>query len=155
MKANPTSLSPLVRSSTSLRNLSSLRVIPLCVSVLMLGACASRTVERQVVHEQPIIQQAPAQPAERVVVMTQPASPQEDITPSPGPGYAWVAGHYVWRDGWNWERGQWVSGSARPMPAAYAEAPSAAPTSDARWVPGYWDYVGNDWQWKKGHWEAR
>lgn len=135
-------------------NATSLRIVPLCISVLMLGACASRVVERQVVREQPIIQQAPAQPVERVVVM--PAAPQEEIPPAPSAtGYTWVAGHYVWRDGWTWERGHWVAGTARPMPSRYAEAPTEAPAPNARWVPGYWQFVGNDWEWRKGHWESR
>jgi hypothetical protein len=69
--------------------------------------------------------------------------------------YTWVAAHYVWRDGWKLERGHWVAGSVRPMPSPYSEAPTVAPAPDARWVPGYWDYVGNDWDWKKGHWESR
>jgi hypothetical protein len=140
MKANPTSL----------------RTVLLCVPALMLGACASRVVERQVVHEQPIVQQAPAQPAERVVIMPPPATPQEQIPPAPSAtGYAWVAGHYVWHNGWNWEPGHWVQGSARPMPSPYSEAPTQPPAPDARWVPGYWDYVGHDWEWNKGHWESR
>jgi hypothetical protein len=138
-------------------NLTSLRMVPLCVSVLMLGACTSRVVERQVVREQPIVQQAPAQPAERVVIIPPPAAPQEEIPPAPSAtGYAWVSGHYVWRDGWNWQRGHWVAGSVRPMPSPYSEAPTQAPPApDARWVSGYWDYVGNDWEWGKGHWESR
>jgi hypothetical protein len=136
-------------------NLTSLRMVPICMAVLMLGACASRTVERQVVHEQPIIQQAPAQPAERVVVMPPPA-PREEIPPAPSAtGYTWIAGQYVWRDGWNWERGHWVVGSVRAMPSPYSEAPTQVPAANARWVPGYWEYVGNDWEWKKGHWEYR
>ena len=142
-------------------NLTSLRLIPIAASVLVLGACASRVVERHVVHEQPIVQQAPAQtvvapqPVERVVVM--PAAPQETIPPPPAAnGYTWIAGHYVWRNGdWNWERGQWVAGTIRPMPSAYAESPAQAPTPNARWVPGYWEYVDSDWAWRKGHWEAR
>ena len=131
------------------------RAVPVCVSVLMLGACATRVVERQVVHEQPIVQQAPVQQTERVVVM--PAAPHEEITPAPAPsGYTWVSGHYVWRNnGWTWERGHWVAGSARPMPSAYNEAPTQPPAPDARWVPGYWEWVGNDWEWRKGHWESR
>ena len=137
-------------------NLTSLRAVPLCICVLLIGACATRTVERQVIREQPIVQQAPAQPAERVVIM-QPAAPQEEIPPAPSAtGYTWIAGHYVWRDGWTWERGHWVAGSVRAMPSSpYSEAPPQAPAANARWVPGYWDYVGNDWEWRKGHWELR
>ena len=42
----------------------SLRIVPLCACVLMLGACGTRVVERQVIREQPIVQQTPAQPTE-------------------------------------------------------------------------------------------
>jgi len=137
-------------------NLTSLRLIPLCAGVLVLGACGHRVTEREVIREQPIVQQAPAQPAERVVIMQPPPAPQEEVAPAPSStGYTWVAGHYVWRDGWNWERGHWVAGSVRAMPSPYSEAPTVAPAPGARWVPGYWDYVGNDWEWKKGHWESR
>jgi len=142
-------------------NLTSLRVVPLCMSVLLLGACASRTVERQVVREQPIVQpapvvqQAPAQPVERMVIV-QPAAPYEEIPPAPSAtGYTWIAGHYVWRDGWTWERGHWVAGAVRPLPSPYSESPTQAPAPNARWVPGYWELVGNDWEWRKGRWETR
>jgi hypothetical protein len=136
-------------------NSTSFRMVPICMSALMLGACASRTVE--VVREQPIIQQAPAQPAqptERVVVV--PPAPREEVPPAPSAtGYTWIAGQYVWRDGWNWERGHWVAGSVRPMPSPYSEAPTQPPGASAQWVPGYWEFVDTDWVWKKGHWESR
>jgi hypothetical protein len=144
-------------NTTTFSTLRRLQWAPVCASALLLCACGTRVVERQVIREQPIIQQAPAQPAERIVVVQPPPAPQEDMTPAPSAnGYTWVAGHYVWRDtGWTWERGRWVAGTIRPMPSPYNESPTAAPAPSARWVPGYWDYVGNDWEWKKGHWEMR
>jgi hypothetical protein len=136
-------------------NLTSLRIVPLGMSVLMLGACATRTVERQdVVHEQPIIQQAPVQPAAPVVIAPPPAPHEEITAPPSATGYTWVTGQYVWRNGWEWERGHWVTGSIRPMPSPYSEVPTQPPTTSARWVPGYWEFANNDWQWTKGHWES-
>ena len=138
---------------------SSLRLLPVCAAALLLGACAHRVTEHEVVREQPIVQQAPASPQpERVVVMQPPPAPQESMPPAPAAsGYTWLPGHYTWHDGWQWEPGQWVPGNVRPMPAPYDESPSsvAPPSGASQWVPGYWDYNGSDWAWTRGHWESR
>jgi hypothetical protein len=39
------------------------------------------------------------------------------------------------------------------MPALVTETIPAAPMSNSRWVPGYWSYSGDRWNWVKGHWE--
>lgn len=133
------------------------RILPVCAASLMLGACAHRVTEREIAREQPIVQPAPAQP-EHVVVVQPPPVPQESMAPAPAPsGYAWLPGHYTWRDGWHWEPGRWVTGHVRPMPAPYQEDPLAVapPNGSAQWVPGYWDYNGSDWAWTGGHWESR
>jgi hypothetical protein len=73
-------------------------------AVLMVAACVSHT--REVVREQPIVQQEP----ERTVIVNPPAAPVETIPPAPAAtGYTWKGGHYDWRDGrWVWIPGQWV-----------------------------------------------
>ncbi|HWH83297.1 MAG TPA: hypothetical protein VNU71_13795 [Burkholderiaceae bacterium] len=136
-----------------------LSVVPLCACALVLGACANRVTEREIVREQPIVQQMPAQPAaapERVVVLQPPPAPIEQTAPMPGGGqFTWVPGHYAWHDGWRWEPGQWVAGAVRPMPAPYREDPMAVapPSGTSHWVPGYWELSGSDWVWRRGHWE--
>jgi hypothetical protein len=133
----------------------SLKILPICACAILLGACAHRVTEREVIREQPIIQERTVQAPERVVIMQPPPAPQEDMSAAPaGGGYTWLAGHYVWRDGnWNWERGHWVQGAVRAMPPPNREDMSPPPIPGARWVPGYWDYTGNDWTWNRGHWE--
>ena len=116
-----------------------------------LAACTTNRVTREVVREQPIVQQAAP---ERVVVVQQPAAPVETIPPAPAAtGYSWIAGHHEWRDGrWNWMPGQWVAGTVRPLPTVVQEAMPSPPNPGARWVPGYWSLAGNDWVWVRGHW---
>jgi hypothetical protein len=60
----------------------------------------------------------------------------------------------VWLDGrWVWEPGHWVSGTIRPLPSPLTESPPVSATdTNARWVPGHWRLVGNDWVWVKGRW---
>jgi hypothetical protein len=73
-----------------------LKVIPLCASALLLGACATRITERETIREQPVLSEAP-------IVVAAPA-------PS---GYTWVPGRYVRRaDRWEWVPGRWVTGAA-------------------------------------------
>ena len=118
-----------------------------------LAACTTRTVTKETVREQPIVQQvAPAQ--ERVVIVTPPATPTEAVPPAPAAaGYSWVAGYYEFRDGnWVWKPGQWVAGTVRPLPPVMQENPSSPPMAGARWVPGYWTFAGNDWVWVRGRW---
>ena len=119
-----------------------------------LAACYSRTVTREVVREQPIVQQQAAPQRESVVIVQQPAVPAETVPPAPAAtGYSWVAGYYEWRDNtWVWRPGQWVAGSVRPLPPAIQEQPSAPPAVGSRWVPGYWTFAGNDWVWVRGRW---
>ena len=119
-----------------------------------LAACSTRTVTREVVREQPIVQQQVAPQRESVVIVQQPAVPAETVPPAPAPaGYSWVAGYYEWRDNtWVWRPGQWVAGTVRPLPAVIQEAPSAPPAANSRWVPGYWTFAGNDWVWVRGRW---
>ena len=133
-------------------NNTTLKTIPLCVSALLLGACAHRVTEREVVREQPVVQ---AQAPQSIMIVQPPAAPQEAPTPAPSTsGYSWVPGHYVWHgDRWDWEAGRWVAGQVRSMPAPLQETPTTPPASGGRWIPGYWTFSGNDWVWTRGHWE--
>src|SRR5205814_3948531 len=84
----------------------------------MLAGCSHTVTEREVVREQPIVQQRPATTVEHVTVIQPPPAPQEPMPPAPSTtGYSWVPGHYVWRDGnWSWDAGQWRLGTIPPMP---------------------------------------
>ena len=89
-----------------------LKVIPLCASALLLGACAQRITERETVREQPVLHEAPTSaPEQRIVVA--PAPREELVVTAPGPsGYTWVPGRYIRRaDRWEWVPGRWVAGA--------------------------------------------
>jgi hypothetical protein len=38
-------------------------------------------------------------------------------------------------------------------PAVQQEVPPPRPSSDHTWVPGYWTWKNNQYQWMAGHWE--
>jgi hypothetical protein len=124
-------------------------------AVAAMAAC-SHTTTREIVREQPVVQQQPA-PAtvERTVIVQPPAAPQETMpAPPAASGYTWVPGHWAYRDGqYQWERGSWQPGVAPPMPALVQETIPPAPMSSSRWIPGYWSLSGNGWNWVHGHWQ--
>jgi hypothetical protein len=66
-----------------------------------------------------------------------PASRPELVTPAPGPGYVWMAGH--WNNVSN--RWVWVSG--------HWEMP---PSPSASWVAGHWAPGNSGWVWVEGAW---
>jgi hypothetical protein len=39
-------------------------------------------------------------------------------------------------------------------PAAQQEIPTPRPTASHVWVPGYWTWKNNQYQWMAGHWEV-
>ena len=76
----------------------------------------------------------PAGPA--VVEAAPPPAPVETVLVSPGPGYVWVGGEWVWNGGWVWVGGHWV------LP----------PYPHAVWVGGYWGRGPRGWYHSPGHW---
>jgi len=40
-----------------------------------------------------------------------------------------------------------------PAPPQSAETVGPAPSPNAVWIPGYWDYNGSGYAWAAGHWE--
>jgi hypothetical protein len=130
------------------------KLVSMSAAAAMVAAC-SHTTEREIVREQPVVQQAPATTVERVTVLQPPPAPQEVMPAPPAPsGYTWVPGHYAFRSGqWQWETGSWHAGAVPPMPAMIQESMPAAPYPGARWVPGYWSFSDNSWTWVKGHWQ--
>lgn len=111
-------------------------------TVIGLGGCTTVVKERVVVRDHP------------ATVRYAPAPVQEVMPPAPAPGYAWVQGHWAWRDhGWQWQRGYWYQGPSRPMPAVIVEQITVAPSPSHYWVQGHWAWHHNEWQWTRGHWE--
>jgi len=78
---------------------------------------------------------AAAQPATVVVEQAPPPPPAETIVvASPGPGYAWVDGEWVWNGGWLWRAGYW------------AYHPGGI------WVEGGWHRGPRGWSHEPGRW---
>jgi hypothetical protein len=130
------------------------KLVSMSAAAAMVAAC-SHTTEREIVREQPIVQQAPTQTVERVTIVQPPPAPQETMPAPPAPtGYSWVPGHYAYRNGsWQWESGSWHAGAVPPMPPMVQESIPPAPYATSRWVPGYWSFSDNSWTWVKGHWQ--
>jgi hypothetical protein len=56
---------------------------------------------------------------------------------SPGPGYVWVSGDWVWSGGkYRWREGYWHA--AKP---------------GRNWKSGYWEKDPNGYKWQKGRWQ--
>ncbi len=70
-----------------------------------------------------------------------PPPPEEAVPPSPGVGYAWVAGAWRWTPSgrWEWQGGRWV-----PAPRGSV------------WIPGRWERRDEGrFARVPGHWERR
>jgi WXXGXW repeat (2 copies) len=66
-----------------------------------------------------------------------PGARADQVTPAPGPGYVWIAGH--WNNvsqRWVWVAGRWE------MP----------PSPSALWVGGHWVQGSSGWVWVDGAW---
>jgi len=69
-------------------------------------------------------------------VETQPAEVVYTRPVSPGPGYVWVDGDWVWTGGrYTYRNGYWRRG--RPGRA---------------WVGGSWNHTPRGYRWNRGHW---
>jgi hypothetical protein len=75
--------------------------------------------------------------ARTVVYDGNPGTPQEQVTPAPGPGYVWMAGH------WNNVSQRWV------WVAGHWELP---PSPSAAWIAGHWVQGNSGWVWVDGTW---
>ncbi|MBV6319541.1 YXWGXW repeat-containing protein [Duganella sp. HSC-15S17] len=152
---SPSTISPLVNSnfdpaseriwvpsSTSGHLKMTKKLFYAAAFAVALSGCTTVVRERVVVHEQ------------STDVRLAPAPIQEVIPPPPASGYAWVQGHWAWRDhGWRWQPGHWHQGYARPMPAVIIEQITVAPSPALYWIPGHWSWHHNEWEWSRGHWE--
>ena len=75
-------------------------------------------------------------PAGPVVAQAPPAPLVQTVVVSPGPGYVWIGGEWIWNGGWVWRAGYW----------AYP------PYVHAVWVPAYWHRGPHGWYCRPGHW---
>jgi len=79
----------------------------------------------------------PARPVAEVdVIGDPPALIVEDVTPTPGIGFVWIGGAWVWHDRWVWESGHW----GRP------------PHPGAVWVPHRYVYHNGRHVFIRGGW---
>ena len=85
-----------------------------------------------------VVQPAPAQNV--VYVQQSPPPPRvETVVVSPGPGYVWVGGEWLWNGGWAWRSGYWC------MP----------PYANSIWIGGSWSHYDRGWRHAPGHWRRR
>ncbi len=74
-----------------------------------------------------------------VVVAPQPPPPppvETVVVTSPGPGYVWIGGEWIWNGGWYWARGHW---GVPPHPYRI-------------WVGSSWGRGPHGWHRYPGHW---
>ncbi len=79
--------------------------------------------------------------APRILVATPPppSPPDSQRQGSPGSGYFWRPGHYVFKGArYTWVPGAWV----------------VPPRSDLTWVPGFWTRTPEGGVWIVGHWRS-
>jgi hypothetical protein len=76
-----------------------------------------------------------------VVVQSRPPAERVEVIPSaPGPGYAWIRGHWLWhRERWEWKGGYYERVS---QPGSV-------------WISGQWVARGNGWVWVEGHYSVQ
>ena len=77
-----------------------------------------------------------AAPGPVLVQQAPPPYPVETVVVSPGPGYIWVGGEWVWRNGWLWVGGHW----------AYPPHPHGI------WVGSRCWQGPHGWYFERGHW---
>ncbi len=109
-------------SSTDIIDLHNSRVSDTVINFMI--STPSQVVNDSNVPAGPVVAQAPPPPLVQSVVV------------SPGPGYVWIGGEWIWNGGWVWRAGYW----------AYP------PYSHAVWVPGYWHRGPHGWYCRTGHW---
>ncbi len=92
--------------------------------------------DRVVTFMQSTQNSAAAAPSTTVVVQDAPPQPPVEtvVIPSPGPGYVWIGGEWVWNGGWFWRAGYW---SYHP---------------GGIWVEGGWRRGPRGWYHEPGRW---
>jgi outer membrane lipoprotein SlyB len=109
-------------SSTDIIDLHNSRVSDTVINFMI--STPSQVINDSNVPAGPVVAQAPPPPLVQTVVV------------SPGPGYAWIGGEWIWNGSWVWRAGYW----------AYPPYPHAV------WVPGDWHRGPHGWYCRTGHW---
>lgn len=96
------------------------------IGAIVLAVVGALVTSGCVVRERTVYRQAPPAVAGTEVTVTEAPPPLEveTVTISPGSGFVWIRGCWVWRNHWFWERGHW----AHP------------PRSGAVWVNHHYEY---------------
>jgi outer membrane lipoprotein SlyB len=68
-----------------------------------------------------------------------PPAPAETVIVSPGPGYVWIGGEWIWNGRWSWIGGHW----------------GVPPYAHAGWVPGHWNPGPHGFHRVPGRWIRR
>ena len=71
-----------------------------------------------------------------VVQQAPPPLPAETVVITPGPGYVWIRGEWIWAGGWVWRAGYW----------------GLPPRGCTVWVGGRTWHDGRHWHAERGHW---
>ena len=80
------------------------------VGTIVLAVAGTLVTSGCVVRERTVYRQPPpAVAGAEVTVNEAPPPPEvETVTISPGPGFVWIGGGWVWRNHWVWEHGRWA-----------------------------------------------
>jgi len=152
---------PSIMGKTARRALANAHTPVLLGAVALLGACSSEPDSHLVSAPPPstaVVATAPStvtsqtttttangqvvttqtQPAGTVVYQAMPAPQSEVMSPQPGPDYAWVPGHWTYREtGYIWITGHW---EYPPHGSATWVGPRCEPENGAyRFYEGYWE----------------
>ena len=81
---------------------------------------------------------------------------------TPPPGHRWIPGYWAQgAQGFEWVPGMWTPSESEEI-AYYPQPPEAkeeepqgqAPSPDAFWIPGYWQWAERNYAWQPGFWSA-
>lgn len=123
-----------IRNSRSVYHLSTADIIDLNNS-----GVSSKVIDFMINTPNTLGGGAAASPQVQTVYVQSPPPPPrvETVVVSPGPGYVWVGGEWVWNTGWVWVGGHW----------AYPPRPRSM------WVSSVWVHHGSrGWCRTPGHW---
>ncbi|BBM84233.1 hypothetical protein [Candidatus Uabimicrobium amorphum] len=104
-----------------------------------------RTIRRPVIIKRPVIVKSPTRLktvrtyTPGVVVSSPFPQKRREFRrmKSPGVGYVWISGEWIWSSRWVWKKGHY----AKP------------PRGKSKWIYGKCSKRGNKWYWVRGYWQ--